>query len=105
MPRLLFSLAVQARDATDAARDEAATARRGAGVKHDDIIKEIKLLANGLAMHREAVERHTEDREQPLMDAHIAPLEASATNHEERIVPLEVARIDHEKRIKAVEKR
>ncbi len=108
--------AAAGRQEAAAARQEAAAARqeaheafkaasREAGALNDKALAAIKTLGDGLAMHREAVERRAEDREQALMDAHIAPLEASAANHEERIVLLEATRIDHEERITAVEQR
>lgn len=107
--RAALQVAVQARDAAMAAREEARegfkAASREAGTLNDKALDAIKALGDGLAMHREAVERHAEAREHSLMDAHIAPLEASAASHERRIVPLEAARTDHERRIKAVEKR
>ena len=108
--------AAAGRQEAAAARQEAAAARqeaheafkaasREAGALNDKALAAIKTLGDGLAMHREAVERRAEDREQALMDAHIAPLEATAANHEERIVLLEATRIDHEERITAVEQR
>jgi ABC-type glutathione transport system ATPase component len=97
-----LQVAVQAREE---AREGFKAASREAGTLNDKALDAIKALGDGLAMHREAVERHAEDREQALMDAHIAPLEATAANHEERIVPLEATRIDHEERITAVEQR
>ena len=97
-----LSVAVQARDEASAAREEARqgfeAAGREAGALNDKALAAIKALGGGLAMHREAVERHAEDRERAMMNAHVLPLKTSATSHEGRLN-------DHEKRIRAVEKR
>ena len=75
-----------------------AAASSQAGALNDKALAAIKTLGDGLAMHREAVERHAEDRERARMNAHVLPLKTSATSHEGRLN-------DHEKRIRAVEKR
>ena len=76
-----------------AAREEALqgfeAASSQAGALNDKALAAIKALGDGLAMHREAVERHAEDRERALMNAHVLPLEASAANFDRRISTLE----------------
>ena len=88
-----LSVAVQARDEASDAREEARqgfeAASREAGALNDKALAAIKALGDGLAMHREAVERHAEDRERDLMNAHVLPLDASAASHEARISTLE----------------
>ena len=80
-----------ARDAEtrEVLRAEIEESRRQAGALNDKALAAIKALGDGLAMHREAVERHAEDRERALMNAHVLPLEASAANFDRRISTLE----------------
>ena len=89
-----------ARDAEtrEVLRAEIEESRRQAGALNDKALAAIKALGDGLAMHREAVERHAEHRERALMNAHVLPLEASATSHGGRLN-------DHETRISALEQR
>ena len=57
---------------------------------HEETWKKIDALGEGLSTHqREETERIVADREQALMDLHIFPLRASATNHESRLKAVE----------------
>ena len=84
------AVAAAALQAATAAREEAATARREAGVMFEAILKEIKALPEGLSVfQRQEAERLDAERERHLMEHHIAPLAASAANHEKRITAVE----------------
>jgi len=72
-----------------ASRQEAAAARSEARVLHEDTMKAIGTVIDGLNLLRTAVEVRAEDRERDLMNRHVGPLEASAANHERRITALE----------------
>ena len=75
-----------------AAHQEAREGRSEARVLHEDTMRAIGTVIDGLNMLRAAVEVRADDRVRAMMDAHIAPLEASATNHERRIRALEASR-------------
>ena len=68
------------REVAEAARQEAADSRSEACVLHEAAMQAIKTLGDGIAMHREAMERHVEDREQacrsrrPCANARMATL-------------------------------
>ena len=100
-----LALEAKIEEAREEARKGFEAASSQAGTLNDKALAAIKALGDGLTMHRAAVERHAEDRERALMNAHVLPLEAGAANHEKRIVPLENARADHENRIRDVEHR
>ena len=59
-----LQVAVQAREE---ARQGFEAASSQAGALNDKALAAIKTLGDGLAMHREAVERHADDRERALM--------------------------------------
>jgi len=72
-----------------AAHREAVAARSEAHVLHEATMTAIRTVIEGVDMLRAAVELRAEGRERDLVDRHIAPLEASAANHERRITALE----------------
>ena len=106
-----LSIAVQAREeAREGFEAVSREARQGfeaastqAGALNDKALAAIKTLGDGLAIHREAVERHADEREHALMDAHIAPLEASATSCAEHLARHDKRLAVHDTEIKALQ--
>lgn len=79
--------AAATRAALEAKIDEAGTENRAL---HEHTWEKINAMGEGLSTdQREETCRIVADRERALMDQHILPLRASATNHEQRMQAVE----------------
>jgi len=87
--RTVAEAAVQA---ATAAERRAEAARTEARVLHEDTMQAIGVVIEGINVLHAATEFRAQDRERDMMNRHIAPLEASAANHERRITVLENGR-------------
>ena len=78
-----------AKRSADAAQNTAEAARSEARVLHEDTMRAIGTVIEGVNLLRESVERRAEDRARDVMNRHIGPLTAIVQDHELRITALE----------------